>query len=114
MENVTIGFIGLGVGLLLVRLRVQIGVALGAVSFFGIALIVNLRAAWGIVTAVPSHFVGACSPPALPLLLPDAPARRPRAEAPAPKTAPRRPSLGPEARRRPPTGNLFDPTDAVA
>ena len=37
MENVTIGFIGIGAGIVLLLLRVQIGVALGLVSFIGIA-----------------------------------------------------------------------------
>ena len=69
MDHVTIGFIGLGLGLLLVGLRVQIGVALGAVSFLGIALIVNMRAAWGILTAVPFNFVGDWNLTAIPMFL---------------------------------------------
>lgn len=69
MDNVTIGFAGLGVGLLLLALRVQIGVALGVVSFFGIATILNMRAAWGIVTAVPFNFVGDWSLTAIPMFL---------------------------------------------
>ena len=41
MSNITIGLIGIALGLSLIALRVQIGVALGIVSFFGIASIVN-------------------------------------------------------------------------
>lgn len=69
MDNVTIGFIGLGAGLLLIALRIQIGVALGVVSFFGIATILNMRAAWGILTAVPYNFVGDWSLTAIPMFL---------------------------------------------
>ncbi len=69
MESVTIGFIGLGVGLLLIAMRVQIGVALGVVSFVGIALLLNMRAAWGILTAVPFNFVGDWSLTAIPMFL---------------------------------------------
>lgn len=69
MDNVTIGLIGLGVGLLLVALRIQIGVALGVVSLVGIAAILNMRAAWGIVTAVPFNFVGDWNLTAIPMFL---------------------------------------------
>jgi C4-dicarboxylate transporter, DctM subunit len=69
MDNVTIGFIGLAAGLGLIALRVQIGVALGIVSFFGIATILNMRAAWGILTAVPFNFVGDWSLTAIPMFL---------------------------------------------
>jgi C4-dicarboxylate transporter, DctM subunit len=69
MSGVTIGFIGLGVGLLLIALRIQIGVALGLVSFIGIAAILNMRAAWGILTAVPFNFVGDWNLTAIPMFL---------------------------------------------
>jgi C4-dicarboxylate transporter, DctM subunit len=69
MDNVAIGFIGLAAGLGLIALRVQIGVALGIVSFFGIATILNMRAAWGILTAVPFNFVGDWSLTAIPMFL---------------------------------------------
>ncbi|MFA5662882.1 MAG: TRAP transporter large permease subunit [Castellaniella sp.] len=65
----TIGFIGLAVGLALVGLRIPIGVALGAVSFVGIAKILNLNAAWGMVTAVPFNFVGDWNLTAIPMFL---------------------------------------------
>ena len=69
MENVTIGFIGLGAGIVLLLLRVQIGVALGLVSFIGIAVLLNMRAAWGIITAIPFNFVGDWNLTAIPMFL---------------------------------------------
>ncbi|WP_298014819.1 TRAP transporter large permease subunit [uncultured Castellaniella sp.] len=69
MDNVTIGFIGLVAGLALVGLRVPIGVALGTVSFIGIAHILNVNAAWGMVTAVPFNFVGDWNLTAIPMFL---------------------------------------------
>ena len=69
MSNVTIGLIGIGAGLLLIALRVQIEVALGIVSFFGIAAILNFQAAWGILTAVPFNFVGDWNLTAIPMFL---------------------------------------------
>ncbi|MCG8643404.1 MAG: TRAP transporter large permease [Desulfobacterales bacterium] len=69
MSNLTIGFVGLGLGLFLMALRVQIGVALGIVSFFGIAAILNMKAAWGIITAVPFNFVGDWNLSAVPMFL---------------------------------------------
>jgi tripartite ATP-independent transporter DctM subunit len=69
MSNVAIGFFGIFIGLGLIALRVQIGVALGLVSFFGIASIVNWRAAWGIVSSVPFNFVGDWNLTAIPMFL---------------------------------------------
>jgi len=69
MDNVTIGFTGLAVSLLLVALRVPIGVALGLVSFAGIGTILNAKAAWGILTAVPFNFVGDWNLTAIPMFL---------------------------------------------
>lgn len=69
MDNVTIGAIATLAGLGLVALRIQIGVALGIVSFFGIAAILNMKAAWGIVTAVPFNFVGDWNLTAVPMFL---------------------------------------------
>lgn len=69
MDNVTIGFIGIAAGLTLIGLRVPIGVALGSVSFIGIAAILNLRAALGMVTAVPFNFVGDWNLTAIPMFL---------------------------------------------
>jgi tripartite ATP-independent transporter DctM subunit len=69
MSNVDIGFIGLGAGIFLLLLRVQIGVALGLVSFIGIAVLLNMRAAWGIITAIPFNFVGDWNLTAIPMFL---------------------------------------------
>ncbi|MCC2662389.1 MAG: transporter, DctM subunit [Geminicoccaceae bacterium] len=69
MDKLTIGLLALGGGLALIALRIQIGVALGIVSFFGIAAILNMRAAWGIVTAVPFNFVGDWNLTAIPMFL---------------------------------------------
>ena len=69
MSNVDIGFIGLAVSVLLLLLRVQIGVALGLVSFIGIAILLNMRAAWGIITAIPFNFVGDWNLTAIPMFL---------------------------------------------
>ena len=69
MDNLTIGFLGLGAGLILLLLRVQIGVALGLVSFIGICLLLNMRAAWGMLTAVPFNFVGDWNLTAIPMFL---------------------------------------------
>lgn len=69
MDNVTIGIISVAAGLGLIALRVQVGVALGLVSFFGIAAILNFKAAWGIVTAVPFNFVGNWNLTAIPMFL---------------------------------------------
>jgi tripartite ATP-independent transporter DctM subunit len=69
MSNVEVGLIGLGAGLLLIAFRVNIGVALGLVSFIGIATILNLTAAWGMVTAVPFNFVGDWNLTAVPMFL---------------------------------------------
>jgi tripartite ATP-independent transporter DctM subunit len=57
------------IGLGLVALRIQIGVALGIVSFFGIAAVVNWRAAWGVVSSVPFNFVGDWNLTAIPMFL---------------------------------------------
>lgn len=69
MSNVDIGFLGLGISILLLLLRVQIGVALGLVSFVGIAVLLNINAAWGIITAIPFNFVGDWNLTAIPMFL---------------------------------------------
>lgn len=69
MDNITIGFIGLGCSLLLIAMRMQIGAALGLVSFVGIATVLDMRAALGIITAVPFHFVGDWNLTAAPMFL---------------------------------------------
>ncbi|MFV0475348.1 MAG: TRAP transporter large permease [Pikeienuella sp.] len=69
MSNIAIGFIGIGVGLALLALRVQIGAALGLVSFIGIGVLLNFKAAWGIITAIPFNFVGDWNLTAIPMFL---------------------------------------------
>ena len=69
MDNVTIGLVGIMCGLGLIAFRVQIGVSLGLISFLGIAVILNFKAAWGIVTAVPFNFVGEWNLTAVPMFL---------------------------------------------
>lgn len=69
MSNVAIGFTGIGIGLILLALRVQIGVALGLVSFIGIGVLLNFKAAWGIITAIPFNFVGDWNLTAIPMFL---------------------------------------------
>ncbi len=69
MTPVAIGFLGLAACLLLVALRVQVGIALGLVSFVGIASILNLRAAQGTLSSVPFNFVGDWNLTAIPMFL---------------------------------------------
>lgn len=69
MDNLLIGFSGLGLALILLLLRVHIGVALGLVSLVGISIILNVRAMLGIVTAVPFNFVGDWNLSAIPMFL---------------------------------------------
>tara|TARA_Y100001954_G_C15749501_1_gene572902 strand:- start:3 stop:1313 length:1311 start_codon:yes stop_codon:yes gene_type:complete len=69
MSGITIGIIGVLAGLALIALRVPIAVALGIVSFLGIIELTNVRAAWGIITAVPFNFIGNWSFTAVPMFL---------------------------------------------
>ena len=69
MENITIGFVSLAVSFSLLLLRVQIGVALGLVSFIAIGFLLSFQAAWGIITAVPFNFVGDWNLTAIPMFL---------------------------------------------
>jgi tripartite ATP-independent transporter DctM subunit len=69
MHNLTIGFLGLTAGFILLLLRVPIGVVLGLVSFIGIGVLLSMRAAWGILTAVPFNLVGDWNLTAIPMFL---------------------------------------------
>ncbi|WP_347309960.1 TRAP transporter large permease [Defluviimonas sp. SAOS-178_SWC] len=69
MSNVAIGFTGIGIGLILLAFRIQIGVSLGLVSFVGIGILVSFKAAWGIITAIPFNFVGDWNLTAIPMFL---------------------------------------------
>lgn len=69
MTNLAIGFVGIGAALVLIMLRFHIGLALGLVSIVGIAAILNVNAALGIITAVPFAFVGDWNLSAIPMFL---------------------------------------------
>lgn len=69
MDKFQIGLLAMSMGVFLIALRIQIGVALGIVSFFGIAAILGWRPAWGIVTAIPFNFVGDWNLTAIPMFL---------------------------------------------
>lgn len=69
MERFDIGLMGIAVTLVLIAMRVQIGVALGIVSFVGIAFITSSKAAWGILSAIPHNFVANWSLSAVPMFL---------------------------------------------
>lgn len=69
MDKFQIGMLATFAGVILLALRVQIGVALGIVSFFGIAAVIGWRGAWGMVTAIPFNFVGDWNLTAIPMFL---------------------------------------------
>lgn len=69
MSSLTIGFVGLGVLVVLLLLRVPIGVALGGVAFFGIWELTSPRAAWGALAAIPYDFVAHWSLSSIPMFL---------------------------------------------
>ena len=69
MSSTLIGFIGMILTLALIAIRVPIAVAMGLVSFFGIVILTNFRAAWGIITAVPFNFIGNWAFTAVPMFL---------------------------------------------
>ena len=69
MGSIEIGLAGLLSALCLIAIRVPIGVSLGLVSFIGITALLDIKAAWGIVTAVPFNFVGDWNLTAVPMFL---------------------------------------------
>jgi len=69
LSSITLGAMGVLAALVLIALRVPIAVALGLVSFFGIMELTNMRAALGIITAVPFNFIGNWSFTAVPMFL---------------------------------------------
>ncbi|MCB1419941.1 MAG: TRAP transporter large permease [Notoacmeibacter sp.] len=69
MDRIEIGIAGIVVALLLIGLRVPVGVVLGLVSFVGIASITSMKAAWGILTAIPYSFISNWSLSAVPMFL---------------------------------------------
>lgn len=56
MSDVSIGFTGLGILLLLLALRTPIGVALMSVSFTGLWVLMGWRVAWGSLGTLPYQF----------------------------------------------------------
>lgn len=69
MGSTEIGAIGIAVALLLIALRVPIAVSLGLVSVVGIMALTNVRAGWGIISAVPFNFIGNWALTAVPMFL---------------------------------------------
>jgi C4-dicarboxylate transporter DctM subunit len=69
LDKVDIGLICLGITLLLMAIRLPIGIALIAVSFGGLASIINLRAAWGLVSTIPYSFAASWELSAVPMFL---------------------------------------------
>jgi tripartite ATP-independent transporter DctM subunit len=69
MTSITIGFIGIGMALLLLVLRVPIAVALGSVSIIAIMQITSPQAALGIISSTPFNFIGNWSLTAVPMFL---------------------------------------------
>lgn len=69
MDRLDMGLTGVAVVFILILIRVPIGVTLGLVSFIGIAAIANMKAAWGLVTALPFNFIGNWSLSAIPMFL---------------------------------------------
>jgi tripartite ATP-independent transporter DctM subunit len=69
MNNLEIGFLGIGCVLLLILLRFHIGIAMGLVSLIGIASILNVDAALGMISAVPFRYVGDWNLSAIPMFL---------------------------------------------
>lgn len=69
MDRIEIGSAGVAIALLLIALRVPVGVVLGLVSFVGIASILSMKAAWGILTAIPYSFIANWSLSAVPMFL---------------------------------------------
>ncbi|MBW5799641.1 TRAP transporter large permease subunit [Halomonas elongata] len=69
MSHLEIGVAGIVAALSLIALRVPIGVALGLVSIVGIGQLVNMRVAWGMISATPFDFAGTWELTAAPMFL---------------------------------------------
>ncbi len=69
MTDLQLSFAGLAVLLVLLFLQVPVAVALGVVSFVGIALILGTSAAWGILTAIPYDFASHWTLSSVPMFL---------------------------------------------
>lgn len=69
MDNLTIGFAGVGVIMVLLAVRVPIAVALGTVSFAGICIVRSPTAALGMVGSLPFDFAASWELSAVPMFL---------------------------------------------
>lgn len=69
MERLEIGIVGIGAVLGLIALRVPIGIALALVAFTGLWAVTNLRAAVGLVRAIPYEFIATWAFSAVPMFL---------------------------------------------
>lgn len=67
--NVEIGLYGVGILLLLLVLRVPVALAMIAVSFGGIAMLLGFQPALGIITSTPYSFVASWTMSAVPMFL---------------------------------------------
>ncbi len=67
--NVDIGLYGVGILLLLLVLRVPVALAMIAVSFGGIAMLLGFQPALGIITSTPYSFVASWTMSAVPMFL---------------------------------------------
>ena len=68
-ERFEIGLIGIGIALFLMIVRTPVGVALGLVSFGGIAALTSTKAAWSILTSIPYSFITNWNLSAVPMFL---------------------------------------------
>ncbi len=69
MSEVQIGFLGIGILLVLIALRVPIGVCLIGVSFVGIWALAGERAAWGSIGVIPYSFAATWQLSSVPMFL---------------------------------------------
>ncbi|WP_324751782.1 TRAP transporter large permease subunit [Roseovarius sp. Pro17] len=69
MSNLDIGIIGTLTALAMIALRVPIGLTLGLVSIFGMAAMISMSVAWGMISATPFDFVGQWELTAAPMFL---------------------------------------------
>ncbi|MEO4042167.1 TRAP transporter large permease [Hoeflea sp. CAU 1731] len=69
MDRLDIGLISIVACMALMAIRVPIGVALISMSFIGIAWVINLNAAWGILSSIPYSFIATWELSAIPMFL---------------------------------------------
>lgn len=69
MDRIEIGFLGIGLVLALIGVRVPIGAAMGGTAFLGIWAMMGWRPAVGIAKAVPFHLIGDWNLSAIPMFL---------------------------------------------